>query len=241
MVGKLKIKNSKLRIAAVILSLSTAAYADLEWINGGVPKSTTDKTGNITIKDAPQDTSASAGANQDIIVCHLITTTRIAGQYPVDSVNYFFPSKNNQICYYAYFLMKPSSRIHTATVECYSPSGLKIAKFDQQFQVGFTDRLLTVQNETYQWFLLTMTLGMDHLHSEFGQTGFPKDLGLYTFHLTVDGQKVGITFFYVKADDGRSPTPIVQPIATPGSAASHSGLPMAPSISKTPIPKSIEK
>jgi hypothetical protein len=235
------VKKLRLILLSVSFLTTGSVFADLEWINGGVPKSSTDKTGNITVKDGPQDTSAAAGANQDIIVCHLITTTRIAGQYPVDSVNYFFPNKHNQVCYYAYFLMKPSSRIHTATVECYSPSGLKIAKFDQQFQVGFTDRLLTVQNETYQWFLLNMTLGMDHLHSEFGQSGFPKDFGLYTIHLTVDGQKVGITFFYVKADDGKSPTPIVQPIATPGSAASNSGLPMAPSISKTPIPKTIQK
>src|SRR5581483_3706586 len=143
---KLKIKNSKLRIAAALFCFSSAAMADLEWINGGVPKSTADKTRNITVKDAPQDASSTAAPNQDIIVSHLITSTRIVNQYPVDSVNYFFLNKHNQVCYYAYFLMKPSTRIHTATVECYSPSGLKIAKFDQQFQVGFTDRLLTVQN-----------------------------------------------------------------------------------------------
>ncbi|HVZ80874.1 MAG TPA: hypothetical protein VHE12_08755 [bacterium] len=214
--------------------------ADLEWINGGVPKGATDKTGTIKVQDAPQETTDNTGANQDIIVSHLITTTRIVNQYPENSVNYFYLNKNNQVCYYAYFLMKPSSRIHTATVECYSPAGIKVCKFDQQFQVGFTDRLLTIQNETYQWFLVTLTLGMDHLHPEYGQIGFPRDLGLYTIHLTVDGQKVGITFFYVKADDGRSPTPIATMVpAAP--AAQSSGLPMTQPISKTPIPKSIEK
>jgi hypothetical protein len=234
------VKKPQILTAILCFLAIGPVMGDLEWINGGVPKSTADKTGNITVKDAPQDTSTTAGPNQDIIVCHLITSTRIVNQYPVDSVNYFFLNKHNQVCFYAYFLMKPSSRIHTATVECYSPSGLKIAKFDQQFQVGFTDRLLTVQNETYQWFLVDMTLGMDHLHSEYGQTGFPKDLGLYTLHLTVDGQKVGITFFYVKADDGRSPTPMAT-IVAPSAGSKPESLPMTAPFSKTPIPKTIDK
>lgn len=221
--------------ASVILILaSTAAKADLEWITGGVPKN---PTGNMpAVKDAPTGLSTSSAPNQDVIVSHMITTTRILNEYPVDSVNYFYLDKNNQVSYFAYFLIKPSSRIHTATVECFSPSNLRIAKFDQEFQVGFTDRLLTIQNETYQWFLVTTTFGMDHLHSEYGQTGLPRDVGLYTIHLTVDGQLVGITFFYVKSQEPKTPTAI----ATIPPAEKPNPFPMATPFSNIPIPKGIQ-
>jgi hypothetical protein len=211
-----------------------AAFADLEWITGGVPKNPAGNSA-AAVKDAPAEQAANPAPNQDIIVSHLITTTRIANDYPVDSVNYFYLNKNNQVCYFAYFLIKPSSRIHTATVECFSPSNMRIAKFDQEFQVGFTDRLLTVQNETYQWFLVTLTLGMDHLHSEYGQTGLPRDVGLYTVHLTVDGQLVGITFFYVKNEEPKTPTAVstIPPVpqATP--------LSLSTPVSHGPIPRNI--
>jgi hypothetical protein len=173
--------------------------------------------------------------NQDIVVSHLITCTKILNQYPVDSVNYFYLNKHNQICYYAYFLIKPSSRIHTATVEWYSPNNVRIARFEQEFQVSFVDRLLTIQSETYQWFLVTMNVGIDHVNAEFGQTGLARDLGLYTIHLNVDGQLVGITFFYVKEAESKTPTAV----ATIPSAPSPSGLPLATPVSKAPITKKI--
>ena len=109
------------------LIVPTLASADLEWITGGVPKNTTDKTGTTVVRDAPLDEAHPAsGGNQEVIVSHLITCTKIVNQYPIDSVNYFYLNKHNQICYFAYFMMKPSSRIHTATVDCYSPSNLLI-------------------------------------------------------------------------------------------------------------------
>ncbi len=206
---QLRIKNSRFKITLVLFFMTAAAGADLEWITGGVPKNGGDKSGQTVVKDAPSGlTPGGANANQDVIVCHMITSTKILNQYPVDSVNYFYQNNSDQVCYFAYFLIKPSSRIHTATVECFSPSNLPISKFDQEFQVGFTDRLLTVQDETYQWFLVNVTLGMDHLHSEYGQTGLPHDVGLYTIHLSVDGQLVGITFFYVKPEQANSGTPV---------------------------------
>ena len=224
----------------LMMSAAQAVWADLEWINGGIPKSTPDKTGSNVVKDAPgEDSHSSTSGNQDIVVSHLTTCTKIVNQYPVDSVNYFYLNKNNQICYFAYFLLKPSSRIHTATVEFYSPSNLRIAKYDQEFRVGFVDRLLTLQNETYQWFLVNMTVGMDHLHAEFGQTGLPKDIGLYTVHLIVDGQLVGITFFYVKPEETKAPPPI----ATVGPAMnmkSGNALPMSTPLSTGPIQRNIQ-
>jgi hypothetical protein len=234
--SKLKIKNLKFKIAVVVFCFSTTAFADLEWITGGVPKNQAGGSNTTLVKDAPADQSNNPGPNQDIIVSHMITSTRIFNDYPVDSVNYFYLDKNNQVCYFAYFLIKPSSRIHTATVECFSPSNLRIAKFDQEFQVGFTDRLLTVQSETYQWFLLTATLGLDHLHSEYGQTGLPRDVGLYTIHLTVDGQLVGITFFYIKNEEPKAPGAI----ATIPPAEKTAPLPMATPLSNIPIPKGIQ-
>jgi hypothetical protein len=238
MANKFKIQNLKFKIAvaALFLCSTTTVHADLEWINGGVPKGTTDKATGNAVKDAPPDQLGTAPtSNQDIVVSHMITTTKIVNQYPVDSVNYFYLNKNNQVCYFAYFLIKPSSRIHTATVECFSPTNLRIAKFDEQSQVGFTDRLLTLQNETYQWFLVNVTLGLDHLHSEYGQTGLPRDLGLYTIHLTVDGQLVGITFFYVKPDEAKAATPI----ATIPPVIKSNAMPMSTPFSNSPIPKHI--
>jgi hypothetical protein len=225
----------KLAVLALMMFHGTMAQADLEWITGGVPKNP-GGTSSTVVKDAPIGLSSNSAPNQDIIVSHMITTTRIVNEYPVDSVNYFYLDKNNQVSYFAYFLLKPSSRIHTATVECFSPSNLRIAKFDQEFQVGFTDRLLTIQNETYQWFLVTTTFGMDHLHSEYGQTGLPRDIGLYTIHLSVDGQLVGITFFYVKNEEPKTPVPV----ATIPPAMKSTPLPMSTPFSKSPIPKGIQ-
>jgi hypothetical protein len=225
-------------------ALPSLALADLEWITGETPKATNEKPASTIIRDAPGEENHSiTTGNQDVVVSLLTTCTKLVNDYPADSVNYFYLKKNNQISYYAYFLIKPSSRIHTAMVEWFAPSNLRIAKFEQEFRVGFVDRLLTLQNETYQWFLLDMTLGMDHLNSQYGQTGLPRDVGLYTIRLTVDGQIAGISFFYVKSDDNK-PTPIttVAPEATVNAqAASIMGnLPMMQPYSKTPIPLGIQ-
>ena len=224
--------------------IAPAAHADLQWITGSVPKNTVDSGSNTTVKDAPASSSPVSGdLSQDIIVSHMITCTKIVNDYPNDSVNYFYLNKNDQICFYLYFLIKPSSRIHTATIECYNPAGLKIAKYDQEFRVSFVDRLLTVQNDTYQWFLTTMTLGMDHLRSEFGQTGLPKDTGLYCFRTSVDGQLVGITFFYVKDQPVQPPSPIATVSAPPpssiGMPSVPGAFPMNTPISSMPIPQNI--
>ncbi|HTA77635.1 MAG TPA: hypothetical protein VK791_10790 [bacterium] len=227
-----------------ILSIPSFASADLEWITGETPKATNEKPASTIIRDAPgEENHTVTTGNQDVIVSILTTCTKLVNNYPADSVNYFYLDKNNQISYYAYFLIKPTSRIHTATVEWYSPSNIRIAKFDQDFRVSFVDRLLTFQNETYQWFMLNMTLGMDHLVSQFGQTGLPRDVGLYTIRLTVDGQLVGISFFYVKPGENKKPAPIstAAPATTPSSndASNMTGLlPMSTPISKDSMMKS---
>jgi hypothetical protein len=239
LIRKFKIKNLKFKIAIAAFFLSASAFADLEWITGGVPKNTVDKSTSTVVKDAPGDEGrVAAVGSQDIIVSHLTTATKIVNQYPVDSVNFFYLTKNPQVSYFSYFLIKPSSRIHTALVEWYSPSGLRIAKFEKEFKVGFTDQLLTIKNETYQWFMVNMTIGVDHMNPEFGQSGLPKDLGLYTIHLTVDGQMVGLTFFYMKAPEARAPAPVATiPAASKGGGSS---LPMSPPVSNQPIPKNIK-
>lgn len=239
----MEFKKIKFKIAATafFFILTGASRADLEWVNGGVPKNTPEKNGSNTVKDAPPvDNPAAVTVNQDIIVCHLTTCTKIVNQYPVDSVNFFYVNKNPQVSYFAYFLIKPSSRIHTATVEWYSPTNLRIAKYDQEFRVGFVDRLLTIQNETYQWFMVNATIGLDHIDTEYGQSGLPKDMGLYTVHLTVDGQLVGITFFYIKPEETKPPQPIAtvvpqdtQPLSMPMKQPAYK----APIL---PVPNSIE-
>ncbi len=211
---------------SLVLALGSAAWADLQWLNGGTPKNAPEsQTGNV-VTDAPGSPSAPAPtANQEVVVSHMITCSKIVNSYPADSVNYFYLDKNNQVNYFAYFLMKPSSHIHTATVEVYNPLGFKILKHDQEFPVGFTDRLLTVENTTYQWFLVTTSLDINNLNAENGQVGLPKDVGLYTIHLIVDNQLVGVTFFYVKAQAPKAPES-ASPLA-PSKPASSS--PSAPS------------
>jgi hypothetical protein len=214
------------------------SHADLQWITGSVPKNATDNSNPAVVKDAPsQSVSLSSIGSQDIIVSHMITCTKIINDYPNDSVNYFYLNKNDQICYYFYFLIKPSSRIHTTTMECYNPSGIRIAKYDQEFRVSFVDRLLTIQNETYQWFLATMTLGMDHMRAEYGQTGLPKDVGLYAIRTSVDGELVGITFFYVKPQPTEPPSPSAT--APPSPASDLNALPLNTPASTQPIPNNI--
>ncbi len=134
-----------------MITLPSLALADLEWITGETPKATNEKPASTIIRDAPGEENHSVTTgNQDVVVSLLTTCTKLINDYPADSVNYFYLNKNNQISYYAYFLIKPSSRIHTAMVEWFAPSNVRIAKFEQEFRVGFVDRLLTLQNETYQ-------------------------------------------------------------------------------------------
>ncbi len=212
---------------------------DLEWITGGTPKNTSDKPGGAVIQDAPGvENHPTPASNQNVILSHLITCTAINNHYPSDSVNYFFLNKNHQICFYAYFLMKPSSRIHSATAECFSPNNLLIARYEREYQVGFTDQLLTIQNETYQFFILEMSLGMEKMRSEYGQTGLPRDTGLYTIHLSVDGELVGITFFYVRPEEWKTtPVPTVAPVSP---KSGENLLPMSTPFSNIPIPKGIQ-
>ncbi len=217
----------------------TPVSADLEWITGGVPKTSSDKPGGAVIPDAPGvENHPTPTSNQNVIVSHLITCTNINNHYPSDSVNYFFVNKNHQICFYAYFLMKPSSRIHSAVAECFAPDNLSIARYEREYQVGFTDQLLTIQNETYQFFILEMNLGMEKMRTEFGQTGLPRDPGLYTVHLSVDGELVGITFFYVRPEEWKTtPVPTVAPVS-PKSGGNL--LPMSTPFSNMPIPKGLQ-
>jgi hypothetical protein len=185
------------------------ANADLEWITGGVPKSNGDKNETTVVRDAPMaEGPVETAGKQDVILGLVTTCTKFTNQYPADSVNYFFLNKNDRVCYFAYFLMKPSSRIHTATVECYSPSNTLIAKHTQEFRVSFVDRLLTVHNETYQWYLMQTTIGIDHMNPENGQKGLPRAPGLYTMHLSVNGQLVAISFFYIKEPELKAPAPV---------------------------------
>jgi hypothetical protein len=219
------------------------AHADLEWITGGVPKNTPEKSGSTIVHDvpAPEQPAAAAG-NQDVVLCHLTTCTEFKNNYPLDPVNFFYKNKNKKICYFAYFLIKPSSRIHTATVECYSPSNFLIAKFEKEYRVGFTDQTITIHDQTYQYFLLEMTMGMDHMNAEYGQTGLPMDTGLYTLHLMVDGQLVGITFFNILNEPVKIPSPI--PNAGAANADKEEGLPMNPSSPHggpiAPVPQGLQ-
>jgi hypothetical protein len=216
-------------VVGLTLAIVPNAWADLQWLNGASPKNAPETQAGNVVTDAPGSPSAPAPAsNQEVVVSHMITCSKIVNSYPADSVNYFYLDKNSQINYYAYFLIKPSSHIHTATVEIYNPMGFKILKHDQEFAVGFTDRLLTVENTTYQWFLVTTTMDINNLNSENGQLGLPKDVGLYTVHLIVDNQLVGITFFYVKAQAPKAPEPI-SPLAPAAKPSAGNASPSAPS------------
>ncbi len=232
-------------VLSMLFALATPVWADLEWITGEAPKATNEKPASAVVRDAPSESEHNVTTgNQDVVVSILTTCTNLVNNYPADSVNYFYLGKNKQISYYAYFLIKPSSRIHTATVEWYSPSNVLIAKYEKDYRVSFVDRLLTIQNETYQWFLLDMTVGMDHLIPQAGQTGLPRDLGLYTIRLSIDGQIVGNSFFYVKPGETAPSSPVATPVphstVTSEAPGVNSPLPMSTPMSKVPIPKTIQ-
>jgi hypothetical protein len=134
-------------------------------------------------------------------MCHLTTCTKVLNNYPADSVNFFYLGQHHEVGYFAYFLMKPTTRIHSATVDWYNVSGNRIGRQEYEFRVGFTERLLTLGNDNYQWFMVTSSLGMEHPNGEAHQTGLPRDPGMYTVQLKVDNRLVGITFFYVREAD----------------------------------------
>ncbi len=216
-------------IVLLALAAAPAGRADLQWLNGGTPQGNTAEEDG-TVRDAPGGAVSASEPGAGPILCHLTTCTRLVGQYPADSVNYFYLNKHTSISYFAYFLMKPSTRIHTAIVEWINPSGNRIARYEQEFRVGFTDRLLTVQNETYQWFLVTSAIGVGSPNPEARQTGLPRDVGLYTVNLTVDGQLAGITFFYVKSQE---PEPARNAGVT--QASGGTALPMSTPTSNAPL------
>ncbi len=231
------------RIIPILMCLGAMAAfpvkAEIQWVTGGVPENAPVSGVAHGVPDSPEEagnlTATQPGGN-GVVLCHLTTCTKIVNNYPADCVNYFYLNQHQEIDYYAYFLMKPTTRIHTASVEWYNPTGNRIAKQDYEFRVGFTDRLLTIVGENYQWFLATSKLGMSKPNSEAKQDGLPRDMGLYTVHLIVDGQLSGVTFFYVREAD-KSVAPIATPMpntGTSGQSAASAVLPPALLMS-TPV------
>jgi hypothetical protein len=187
----------------LLIFCASASRAELQWVTGGAPESAPVTTTSNGIKDTPEETGAWTGetGNCDWVMCHLTTCTKVVNNYPADSVNFFYPGQNHEISYFAYFLMKPTTRIHSATVDWYNVSGNRIGRQEYEFRVGFTERLLTLGNENYQWFMVTSTLDLDRPNNEAHQTGLPRDPGMYTVQLKIDNRLAGITFFYVREAD----------------------------------------
>ncbi len=182
---------------------ASPCFAGVHWITGNNGSNPTSKAFSISaepfISDAPISlTSKHSYLTQKIIVCHLTTCTKIVNNYPIDSNNYFYLNKNKRICYFAYFLIQPQTKVHTIDVSWYNPSGMKIAHQVRTIQLEFTNHLLTLENKTYQWMLVTSQINLRSFNSNSNQTGLPETRGLYTIHLRVDGNLVGITFFYIK-------------------------------------------
>lgn len=250
---------------AVLLALAGNARAELQWVTGGTPESAPVTTLVTGVRDTPEETGATGSVetgNGDLVMCHLTTCTKVLNNYPADSVNYFYLGQHHEISFYAYFLMKPTTRIHTATVEWYNVSGNRIGRQDYEFRVGFTDRLLTLANDNYQWFMVTSTLGMDRPSNDAHQNGLPRDPGMYTVQLKVDNRLAGITFFYVRVPDKSvKPAENASPSAAPAgdtglkvpsdaegakakflqSGAGSLALPLATPVSSVPFPKPGEK
>jgi hypothetical protein len=185
------------------LLCATPLRAELQWVTGGTPENAPVTTSGNVVKDTPEETGTwnNETGNCDLIMCHLTTCTKVINSYPADSVNFFYLGQHHEINYFAYFLMKPTTRIHTATVDWYNVSGNRIGRQEYEFRVGFTEKLLTLDNENYQWFMVTSTLGLDHPDANTHQTGLPRDPGMYTVQLKVDNRLAGITFFYVREPD----------------------------------------
>jgi|GEM_PF-1392549 hypothetical protein len=200
-------KNHHLRALALaaILSIGVSGEprAELQWVTGGAPESAPVTNAQTGVKDTPEETGAWSveTGNCDLVMCHLTTCTKVMNNYPADSVNYFYLGQHHDINFYAYFLMKPTTRIHTATVDWYNVSGNRIGRQEYEFRVGFTERLLTLGNENYQWFMVNSTLGMDRPNGDARQSGLPRDPGMYTVQIKVDNRLAGITFFYVREMD----------------------------------------
>jgi hypothetical protein len=234
-------------LVLALLSISHPVRAELQWVTGGVPENAPSPGSPGAVKDTPEETGSAWGTGggeaNGPILCHLTTCTKILNNYPADSVNYFFLNVHHEICYYAYFLMKPTTRIHTSVVEWFSPSGNRIARQEQEYRVGFTDKILTIGGENYQWFLATSVLGMAQPNNDAHQVGLPRDVGLYTVRLQVDGQLAGITFFYVREPDkGVQGVPTVtgSGIGTGAGAAALGALKpgisnLAPLLMNTPV------
>jgi hypothetical protein len=229
-------------LALLALGFANPISAEIQWVTGGVPENSPTGTESGGVKDTPEETGAWStgnGGGSGALICHLTTCTKILNNYPADSVNYFFLNQHQEIWYYAYFLIRPTTRIHTAVVEWFSPTGRKLARQEYEFRVGFTDKILTINGENYQWFMATSMLGMSQPNLDSHQMGLPRDVGLYTVHLQVDGQPVGITFFYV-----REPDKTVQPLQSPvpnntgggaGAPAFLPPLPLSTPVSSVPL------
>jgi hypothetical protein len=211
-----------------------SARAELQWVTGGAPESAPTTNASNGVKDTPEETGAwnvTETGNCDLVMCHLTTCTKVSNNYPADSVNFFFLGQHHEISYFAYFLMKPTTRIHTATVDWYNVSGNRIGRQEYEFRVGFTDRLLTLGNDNYQWFMVTSTIGMDRPVADAQQNGLPRDPGMYTVQLKVDNRLVGITFFYVREPD-KNAKPTTAPSNT-SATGDASGLKVPDAASST--------
>lgn len=214
------LRPSILGVCFLLIFAVSASRAELQWVTGGVPESAPVTTTGNGVKDTPEETGTWTGetGNCDLVMCHLTTCTKVANNYPADSVNFFYPGQNHEISYFAYFLMKPTTRIHSAVVDWYNVSGNRIGRQEYEFRVGFTERLLTLGEENYQWFMVTSTLGMDRPNNDAHQTGLPRDPGMYTVQIKVDNRLAGITFFYVREADKNA-----KPVAPSNNSQAPSG------------------
>lgn len=72
---KLKFESYIFNVVILVFCVTTAAFADLQWITGGVPKNTEDKSSTTVVKDAPSDQTNQGAPNQDIVISHMTVSS----------------------------------------------------------------------------------------------------------------------------------------------------------------------
>jgi len=157
-------------------------------------------------------------AGQVRILPALVTTCsalRPGGNFPANLQNYFQRSRDKDVQFFGYFLMKPFDP---------TPREMKLVWRDPKGQVfseyshSITPRRLELPDGPAGQILAPQAIGLREVVAQNGQLRVPEEPGLYTIELLVDDVPVSLSVFYLlKEEPARGDAP-----------ASPAGVPAAP-------------
>ncbi len=170
--------------------------------------------------------SGAADGPGPYLIGHITTCSGLINNYPADSTNWFYKNKHKVVQYFVYFLFRTGGQAARTGNRYYnfvnpfeyysgasryydeenfvfenkwvSPSGRVICEQVVSWNRYDTEKNVRVDNKQYVPYAFANYIGIKDLYTENGQTGLPKEKGLYHINLYVNGDLAAVTFFEIK-------------------------------------------